>query len=150
MRPNGSGHGKLPVPSPDSPFYSPPASSKALRWSIVLCLIGPFLFGCAAFKSARAHDWTVLAIALVMLCACSLLEWVRIRAILRALARRRTGNGSAGSGNLATPDEADNEAVEAARRRRAAWMRVRHDVFPILSNPSVLKRPFSTWGDWKD
>ena len=150
MRPKRSGQGKLPTPSSDSPFYMPPPSSKALRWSIVLCLIGPFLFGCAAFKSARAHDWTVLAIALVMLCACSLLEWVRIRAILRALARRRTGNGSAGSGNLATPDEADNEAVEAARRRRAAWMRVRHDVFPILSNPSVLKRPFSTWDDWKD
>jgi hypothetical protein len=48
------------------------------------------------------------------------------------------------------PDEADDEAVEAARRRKAAWTRVRHDVFPILSNPSVLKRPFSTWDDWKD
>ena len=82
-----------------------------------------------------------------MLSAYSLLEWIRIRAILRALARRRTGNGSAGSGNRAT---ADDEAVEAARRQRAAWARVRHDVFPILSNPSILKRPFSTWDDWKD
>ena len=150
MRPKSSGQGKLPTPSSDSPFYMPPPSSKALRWSIVLCLIGPFLFVCAAFESARAHDWTVLAIALVMLCAYSLLEWVRIRAILRALARRRTGKGSAGSGNSATHDEADDEAAEAARRRRAAWARVRHDVFPILSNPSVLKRPFSTWDDWKD
>jgi len=147
MRPKSSGQGKLPTPSSDSPFYMPPPSSKALRWSIVLCLIGPFLLACAAFEAATAHDWTVLAIALVMLCAYSLLEWVRIRAILRALARRRTGNGSAGSGNLATVDD---EAVEAARRRRAAWTRVRHDVFPILSNSSVLKRPFSTWDDWKD
>jgi hypothetical protein len=125
----------------------PPPSSKALRWSIVLCLIGPFLFASAAFGFARAHEWTGLAIALVMLSAYSLLEWIRIRAILRALARRRTGNGSAGSGNRAT---ADDEAVAAARRQRAAWARVRHDVFPILSNPSVLKRPFSTWDDWKD
>jgi len=140
MRPKNSGQGKLPTPNSDSPFYMPPPSSKALRWSIVLCLIGPFLFASAAFEAARARDWTVLAIALVMLSAYSLLEWIRIRAILRALARRRFGNGSAGSG----------EAVEAARRQKAAWARVRHDVFPILSNPSVLKRPFSTWDDWKD
>jgi hypothetical protein len=60
MRPKNSGQGKLPTPNSDSPFYMPPPSSKALRWSIVLCLIGPFLFACAAFESARAHDWTVL------------------------------------------------------------------------------------------
>jgi hypothetical protein len=147
MRPKNSGQGKLPTPNSDSPFYMPPPSSKALRWSMVLCLIGPFLFASAAFEFARAHQWAGLVIALVMLSVYSLLEWIRIRAILRALARRRTGNGSVGSGNRAT---ADDEAVEAARRQRAAWARVRHDVFPILSNPSVLKRPFSTWDDWKD
>jgi len=147
VRPKSSGQGKLPAPSSDSPFHVPPPSSKALRWSIVLCLICPFLFACAAFESARAHDWGVLVIALVMLCAYSLLEWVRIRAILRALARRRIGNGSAGSGN---PARADDEGAEAARRRKAAWARVRQDVFSILSNPSVLKRPFSTWEGWKD
>jgi hypothetical protein len=120
----------------------PPPSSKALRWSIVLCLIGPFLFACATFESARAHDWTVLAIALVMLCVYSLLEWVRIRAILRALARRRTGNGSACSGNPATPDEDDNEAVEAARRRRAslgesAPRRVSHPEQPVSAEAAL-------------
>jgi hypothetical protein len=144
MRPKNSGQGEFPTPSSDSPFYMPPPSSKALRWSIVLCFIGPFVLASAAFEFARAHDWIGLAIALVMLSAYSLLEWIRIRAILRALARRRTGTGS---GNRTM---ADDEAVEAARRQKAAWARVRHDVFPILSNPSVLKRPFSTWDDWKD
>jgi hypothetical protein len=149
-RPKSSGHGKTPAPSPDSPFYVPPPSSKALRWSNVFCLIGPFLFASAASESALAHGWTVLVIALVVLCAYSLLEWLRIRAILRELARRRAGGSSGRSGSPAWAGGADDEAEEAARRRKAAWARVRHDVFPILSNPSVLKRPSDTWDDWKD
>jgi len=35
-RPKSSVHGKIPVPSPDLPFYLPPPISKALRWSILL------------------------------------------------------------------------------------------------------------------
>ena len=114
--------------------------------SIVLCLVGPFLLAFCAFEFALAHQWAGLVFALVILSAYSLLEWVRIRAILRALGRRRTAESS-GPGQY---DGADDEAAEAARRRKAAWARVRHDVFPILSNPSVLKRPFNTWDDWKD
>ena len=97
MRPKSSGQGKVPTPSPDSPFYMPPPSSKALRWSIVLCLVGPFLLAFCAFEFALAHQWAGLVFALVMLCVYSLLEWVRIRAILRALARRRNGESSSGS-----------------------------------------------------
>jgi hypothetical protein len=149
--PKSSGHGKIPAPSPDSPFYVPPPSSKALRWAIVFCLIGPSLFASAAFESALARvEWTGLVIAPVMLCAYSMLEWVRIRAILRELARRHAGGSGGRSGNPTTPGGTDDEAEEAARRRKAAWARARHDVFPILSNPSVLKRPFDTWDDWKD
>jgi hypothetical protein len=150
MGPESAGHGWIPAAGPDSRFYVPPPSSKALRWSIVLCLIGPFLFASAAFEFALADEWAGLVIALVVLCAYSLLEWVRIRAVLRELARRGAGESSAGSGNPAMPGGAEDEAEEAARRRKAAWVRVRHDVFPILGNPSVLKRPFATWDDWKD
>lgn len=64
MGPEGSGHGKFPTPSPDSPFYMPPPSSKALRWSIVLCLIGPFLLAFCAFEFALAHQWAGLGRAI--------------------------------------------------------------------------------------
>ena len=87
---------KLPTRSPDSPFYMPPPSSKALRWSIVLCPIGPFLLAFSAFEFALAHQWAGLVFALVMLCVYSLLEWFPIRAILRALARRRAGESPIG------------------------------------------------------
>jgi len=65
----------------------PPPSSKALRWSIVFCLIGPFVFALAALESALAHEWTLVVIALVILCAYSLLKSFQIRAVLRELAR---------------------------------------------------------------
>ena len=94
MRANGSGHGKLPVPSPDSPFYSPPASSKALRWSIIFFLIGPAFLAAMVFAFAVAQEWTWLVIALVMLCSYSLLKWVQLRGIVRELARRRSGGSS--------------------------------------------------------
>ena len=148
MRPESSGHGKLPTPSPDSPFYMPPPSSKALRWSIVLSLVGPFLLAFSAFEFALAHQWAGLVFALVMLSAYILLVWIRIRAILRALARRRTGESNSPTDGADGADGADDEAAEATRRRKDSWARVRHDVFPILSNPSTLKRPFNTWDDW--
>lgn len=87
MRPKSSGHGRIPTPGPDSHFYVQPASSKALRWSIVLSLIGPAVLAFAVLEFALAHEWTGLVIALVMLCTYGLLKWVQIRAILRELAR---------------------------------------------------------------
>ena len=73
MRPKSSGEGEFPAAAPDSPFYLPPPSSKALRWSITLCLVGPFLLAFSAFEFALAHQWTGLVIALVMFCVYSLL-----------------------------------------------------------------------------
>jgi hypothetical protein len=148
MRRKSSGPWKLTTPSPSSPYYVPPPSSKALRWSIVFCLIGPLIFAFTAFESVLSHEWTGLVLSLVALFAYGGLEWIRIRTVLRELSRRRTGGSSGGRGNLATP--ADYDAEEAARRRKVAWARVRHDVFPVLSNPSVLKRPFEKWDDWQD
>jgi len=130
MRPKSSGHGRIPTPGPDSHFYVQPASSKALRWSIVLSLIGPAVLAFAVLEFALAHEWTGLVIALVMLCTYGLLKWVQIRAILRELARRRSGGSSMGSGKAATPGGADDDAQEVASRRRAAWASLRHDVFP--------------------
>jgi len=52
-------------------------------------------------------------------------------------------------GNPTSPDGAV-DALEEACRQKAAWARVRHDVFPMLSNPAVLKRPFEKWDDGKD
>jgi hypothetical protein len=148
MRRKSSGPWNLTAPSPDSRFYVPPPSSKALRWSIIFCLLGPFIFAFTAFECVLSHEWAALVLALVVLFAYSGLGWVRIRTVLRELARRRTGGSTGLSGNLAT--SADDDAEEAARRRKVAWARVRHDVFPILSNPSVLKRPFEKWDDWQD
>jgi hypothetical protein len=143
-----SGPWKRTAPSPDSRFYVPPPSSKALRWSIVFCLLGPSIFAFTAFECALSHEWAGLVVALVALFAYSGLGSIRIRTVLRELARRRTGGSTGRSGNLATP--ADDDAEEVARRRKVAWARVRHDVFPNLSNPSVLKRPFEEWDDWQD
>jgi hypothetical protein len=142
MRPKSSGHGRIPTPGPDSRFYVPPASSKALRWSIVFSLVGPAVLAFAVFEFALAHEWTGLIIALAMLCTYSLLKWSQIRAILRELARRRSGGSSAGSAKAAPPGEAGDDAQKVTRRRQAAWASLRHDVFPVLSNPSVLTRPF--------
>ena len=119
MRPKSSGHGRIPLPGPDSRFYVPPASSKALRWSIVFFLIGPAVLAFAVFEFAVVHEWTGLVIALVMLCSYSLLKEVQIRAILRELARRRSGGSSAGSGKAAPPGGGDDDAQEVARRRAA-------------------------------
>jgi hypothetical protein len=90
-----------------------------------------------------------MVIALVVWCAYSLLKSFQIRAILRDLARRRRGDSGAGGGNP-TSHQGAVDAQEEARRRKAAWARVRHDVFPILSKPAVLKRPFEKWDEGKD
>jgi uncharacterized membrane protein YgcG len=103
MRPKSSGQGRIPVPGPESRFYVPPASSKALRWSIVIFLLGPAVLVFAVFWAASTHEWTGLVIALAMLCTYSLMKWVQIRTILRELARRRSGGSSAGSGKAAPP-----------------------------------------------
>ncbi len=113
-----------------------------------MCLFGPLLLAFCAFEFALSHEWVGLAFALVVLIVYSGLEGVRIHVILRELSRRRAGGSNGRSGHPATPD--DDKAEEEARRRKVAWARVRHDVFPILSNPSVLKRPFEKWDDWQD
>jgi hypothetical protein len=89
MRPKSRDQGKPLRPNPESPFYVPPPSSNALRWSLVIFLLGPALLAGAAIEFALAHQWTGLAIVLVMLCGYSLMKWVQIRAVLKELARRR-------------------------------------------------------------
>lgn len=56
------------------------------------------------------HEWTGLVIAVVMLCTYSLLKWVQLRVILRELARRRSGESSAGTGQLVPPGGSDDDA----------------------------------------
>jgi hypothetical protein len=67
MRRTMSGPSKLRAPNPDSPFYVPPPSTKALRWSIPLCLFGPLLLAFCAFEFALSHEWVGLAFALGVL-----------------------------------------------------------------------------------
>lgn len=95
-KPENRGQEEFPVPSPGSAFYLPPTSSRALRWSVVLFLLGPLFLAFAAIESVLAHEWTLVIIALVMLCAYGLLKSFQIRAILCELMCRRRGDRSAG------------------------------------------------------
>ena len=106
--------------------------------SIPMCFVGSFLFAFSAFELALAHEWAGLVITVVSP-DYSLPEWVRIRALLRH--SRELAPVRAARAVETRPGGADDEAAGAAGRRRAAWARVRHDVFLILSNPSLLKRP---------
>src|ERR1035437_6956519 len=102
MRRKSSGPWKMTSPSPDSPFYVPPPSSKALRWSIVFCLFGPFIFAFTAFECVLSDEWAGLVLALVVLFAYSGLEWARTPPIRGEPARRRTG-GTPGRGETPAP-----------------------------------------------
>lgn len=79
----------------------------------------------------------------------ALFAWWRgyqTRLILRELARRRHGDPDRNLGSGSWPED----DADTVRRRRAAWARVRRDVFPLLSNPEALKRPFDKRNDFKD
>jgi hypothetical protein len=81
----------------------PPASSKALRWSIIVFVLSPAVLVFAAIWAALAHEWIGLVVALVMLCTYGVLKSAQLRIILRELARRRSGRSSAGSGKATPP-----------------------------------------------
>jgi hypothetical protein len=140
-------------PPVGSPFYVAPPSSKTLRWTIVMLLVLPSAFAVVVVVAAVTREWAAVAVAAVLLCLSGVMRTYQLRAILRELAKRRA---------QALSTEADQEAPngpesganrdddEEKRRRKAAWKRVRHDVFPILSDPDVLKRPFQNRNKWKD
>ncbi|MEP7192314.1 MAG: hypothetical protein ABI903_05560 [Actinomycetota bacterium] len=147
MRPRSSGHEKIPVPGPDSRFFVPQASSKALRWSIVFFLVGPAVLAFAVFEFALAREWTGLVIALVMLCTYSLMKWLQIHATVRELARRRSGGSNVGSGKAAHPGGSDDDAQEV-ERRRAAWTSLRlglRTTISMMTASGILT--FTTAGD---
>ena len=83
-------------PAPDSPFYVPPASDRALRWSIVILLIIPVVLAVAVFVAAMHQDWVVVAVAGILLLVFAVWRTYRIRLILRELARRRTQHPGTG------------------------------------------------------
>jgi hypothetical protein len=138
------------VPGRDSPFYSPPPSSRALRW-LVAINVGVFaIFTVAILAAALQTDSAVMVILLLFLWV--LYTWwqaYKVRALLTELARRRDG-GSDPAGGQPSGVEEDPEAQEKQRRRKAAWARVAHDVVPLLSNPSAFKRPVEKRNDFKD
>jgi len=140
----------LTPPAPDSPFYSPPTSSKRLRWFLAIHLMVLAVFTVAVVRGILESD-TVLGVIVLLLFWAIFAGWraYLMRRILRELARRRVEKSASplqrGSGT-----KSETDADDVKRRRKAAWARVRHDVFPILSNPSALKRPFDKRNDGKD
>jgi hypothetical protein len=130
------------VPGRDSPFYSPPPSRRALRW-LVAIYVGVFaLFTVVIVAGILQSNSALMKIVLRLFWA--LYAWwrvYRIRTILKELARRRD-DGSLSTGGQSRGVEDDLEAQKLQRRRKAAWERVAHDVFPLLSKPSAFKRPF--------
>lgn len=40
------------------------------------------------------------------------------------------------------------KSPEEVAQRKAAWAKVRHDVFPLWSNPRSVTNPFRRWDDW--
>ena len=138
------------VPGPDSPFYSPPPSSRALRWLVAMNVGLAAFFTVVLLSAALQTDSAVMVILLLFLWV--LYTWLRayrVRPLLKELARRRHGGSDPTRGQPSAVEE-DLEAQEKQRRQKAAWQRVVHDVFPLLSNPSAFKRPFDKRNDWKD
>lgn len=136
------------VPGPQSPFYSPPPSSRALRWLLAMYLLSLTVTTVVIAALVVQTDHVLGSIAAAL--GWALFAWWRgyqIRSILRELARRRHGGPDERPGSGPGPADADAEKV---RRRRAAWARVRHDVFPLLSNPEAFKRPFDKRNDFTE
>lgn len=134
------------TPGPGSPFYSPPPSSRALRWLLVI-----YLLHVAVFCGITIGVWIEhhgLPGRLLMLTLFALFSWWRgyqIRALLKELARRR--HAPPGAAPMPGPGPQEEEK---RRRRRAAWARVGRDLFPLLSRPTAIKRPFDKRNDFKD
>ena len=74
---------------PDSPFYVPPPSSRALRWSIAVRLVLPTVLAVVVVMSAVGRHWTAAAIAGGLLCVTGTWHALLIRAALRELAKKR-------------------------------------------------------------
>lgn len=146
---------KTPPPV-GSPFYLAPPSSKALRWTIVILLVIPGILAVVVVAAAFMRDWGAVAVAVavaVPLCLYRVMRTYRLRVVLPELAKRRAQALSTDADQDASnwpESKAYRDEDEEQRRRKAAWKRVRHDVFPILSNPEVLKRPFQNRNNWKD
>ena len=81
---------KFPLPGPKSRFFVAPASDKALRWYVVVLLIGPAVLLAAIVAATLTKQWLVLLFALVLLCCYSAMRWLQIRAVVRELSERRT------------------------------------------------------------
>lgn len=138
------------VPGPDSPFYAPPPSSRALRWFVAINLGALAIVTVAILVGVLQSDSAVMVIlALVVWAPYAWWQAYKVRAILKELARRRDGGSDPTRGQPSVVQE-DPEAQEKRRRQKAAWQRVVHDLFPLLSNPSAFKRPFDKRNDWKD
>jgi hypothetical protein len=83
-------HPKFPLPGPDSPFFVTPVSDKALRWYVVVLLIGPAVLLAAIVAAMLTEQWLLLLFVLVLLCCYSAMRWFQIRAVARELSVRRT------------------------------------------------------------
>lgn len=81
---------KFPAPGPESRFFVAPASDKALRWYVVVLLIGPAVLLAAIVAATITRQWLVLLFALFLLCCYSAMRWFQIRAVARELSERRT------------------------------------------------------------
>lgn len=80
------------VPGPDSPFYSPPPSSRALRWLLGINVGSLAFFTVVILASALHTDSAVMVILLLFFWV--LYTWLqayKIRPLLKELARRRDG-----------------------------------------------------------
>ncbi len=78
----------LVPPGPDSPFYVPPPSIKALRWSIVILLVTPTVLAFATLLAAFDRNWTAATIAGVLLCVFGVLRAYQLRAVMHEVAKR--------------------------------------------------------------
>jgi hypothetical protein len=88
----------LTPPGPDSPFYVPPPSTRALRWLIGIFLLSPAVLVFAVVMAALEGDATLVGMALVLLCLVGALRACQIRTILQELARRRTEESGSPAG----------------------------------------------------
>lgn len=118
----------------------------------MILIVSPSVLAVVVVAAAFTREWGAVAVAAVLLCLYGVMRAYQLRPVLRELAKRRAQALSTDADQESNGPEsgANRDNDEEKRRRKKAWKKVRHDVFPILSDPGVLKRPFENRNKWKD
>lgn len=115
-----------------------PAGSARRRWTVAWIVRVAFVVAVAAAVWAADRVFDSAWIAAAAGCLVLTTPWTAYLFVTH----RRSGAGSATRGRAAPRDRAP-AAPDDAAARRAAYRKVRQDLFPLASRPEQLARPFA-------